>query len=356
MRVLLSLFLVLITALPARPQGSESDRLIVATVTRPPFSMTVDGAETGFALDLWAALSAELGLVYDVRRYASFPDMLAAVEAGEANAAVANISITADRETRMDFTQPIFSAGVQVLMTSETGIWPMLRAAFSPRLLLLGLLAIGGLFALGMLMWAFERRRHDYFGTDARSAAFPAFWWALNVLISGDYKEKDPASPLGRVFGVLMIVGSLFVVSIFVAQITANLTLDAINQDVARITDLDGRKVGTTEGSTTATYLETRRVAHQTYADLATLQNAFEGGEIDAIAFDGPVLAYYLQSTPDLDARLIDRVFQREYYGIALPTGSDLRERINRALLRLEEDGTYGEIQRTWFGASYTDR
>jgi ABC-type amino acid transport substrate-binding protein len=37
-------------------------------------------------------------------------------------------------------------------------------------------------------------------------------------------------------------------------------------------------------------------------------------------------------------------------YGIALPTGSDLRERINHALLTLIESGEVSRLNATWFG------
>jgi polar amino acid transport system substrate-binding protein len=50
---------------------------------------------------------------------------------------------------------------------------------------------------------------------------------------------------------------------------------------------------------------------------------------------------------------LMDKVFKPENYGIALPTGSPLREEINQSLLRLRENGTYGELVRKWFGNAY---
>ncbi|MEM8824226.1 MAG: transporter substrate-binding domain-containing protein [Pseudomonadota bacterium] len=354
LRSILSVCIWFIAALPALPQ--TQDPLIVGTVTRPPFSMTIDGAETGFALDLWAAVAEALELDYAIQRFDTFPDMLAAIEAGTADAAVANISITAEREARMDFTQPIFSAGVQIMLPPEPGVGATLRAALSPRLIGLVLVAVAGLLMLGMLMWLFERKRQDFFEPTARASAFPAFWWALNLLVTGAFGDKTPHSIMGRIFGVLMVVGSLFVVSLFVANITASITLDALGRDVDRLTDLDGRRVGTTLGSTTSALLESRGVSHRTFADLDTLLTAFEGDQLDAVAFDGPILAYYAQTDGQGRARLIDRVFQREYYGVALPTGSALREPINRVLLRLEEDGTYANLQQKWFGAAYADR
>jgi polar amino acid transport system substrate-binding protein len=77
---------------------------------------------------------------------------------------------------------------------------------------------------------------------------------------------------------------------------------------------------------------------------------AFEAGGLDAVFFDGPILAYYLTQESRVDAHLLPRIFRPEDYGIALPQGSSLREPINRALLRLAESGQYEDIRRTWFG------
>jgi ABC-type amino acid transport substrate-binding protein len=43
-------------------------------------------------------------------------------------------------------------------------------------------------------------------------------------------------------------------------------------------------------------------------------------------------------------------LFERQSYAVALREGSTLREAVNRALLRLREDGTYTTIYQRWFG------
>lgn len=68
------------------------------------------------------------------------------------------------------------------------------------------------------------------------------------------------------------------------------------------------------------------------------------------MVFDGPILAHYVSNEGLGEARLIERVFRPEDYGIALAQGSPLREPINRALLRLNETGAYQELVEGWFG------
>ena len=314
----------------------------------------------GFSIDLWTYLAEQVGLDYEIARYDAFPDMLAAVETGEADVAIANISITLEREEKMDFTLPFFESGVQILLTSnDNSMLATLRSIFSPFLLLALFGGFVALLCMGMLMWFFERKRQDIFGETAREAAFPAFWWALLLIIAGEYVEKKPRTVLGRLFGVAMVIASLFVISIFVANITAAVTVNALSGNVDGIEDLDGLRVGTTEGSTTSAYLDLRGIAHRGFDSLdALFDAAFETEDqaLDAIVFDGPILAYYVRTEAPVDARLIDRTFRREDYGIALTQDSPLREPLNRALLRARENGVLDELRVTWFGAAYSNR
>ena len=332
------------------------DSITLGTITRAPFSMQIEGADTGFALELWQALATEIGLETELLRFDSFPEMMQAVQDGEIDAAIANISITAERERIIDFSQPIFDGGVQIMLQAgDSGGSSVVRAIWQPRFLLYLLIGFAGLIAIGMVMWLFERRRQDYFGPTAKDALFPAFWWALHLLVTQGYEEKMPQSRGGRLFGTLMVVASLFLVSIFVANITATMTLDALSENVEGIHDLDGRRVGTTEGSTTSAYLDNRGIGHRRFSGFDELIAAFEAGDLEAVVFDGPILAYYVQAEGADAARLVDRVFKRETYGIALPEGSALREPINRALLQVREDGTYDTLLSDWFGAVYGD-
>ena len=50
----------------------------------------------------------------------------------------------------------------------------------------------------------------------------------------------------------LLIIIGLFVVSAFVAQITASLTVETLRSQVGNVNDLRGKSVGTTEGSTSS--------------------------------------------------------------------------------------------------------
>lgn len=358
MKIIKQLMLTFVLVLHAGIGVAQAaDEILIATVERPPFAMLIDGVPTGFSIDLLNAAAAELGVTVEYQQSDSFQDMLAAVQSIQVDGAIANVSITAERERLMDFSQPIFDSGVQVMMPASSGSTGSILSALFTRQIALSILgALVLLFGSGMLMWAMERRSQPYFDRDAKDAGFPAFWWALNLVVNGGFEERVPQSKGGRFFAVILVISSLFIVSIFVAQITAALTVNAIQQSVDSIDDLDGRRVGTIAGSTSADYLDRRGINSQGFEGLDPLIAAFEHEKLDAVVFDGPILAYYVRTQGNGKAELLERVYRPENYGMVFPTGSKLREDIDQAMLRLREDGTYDELLIKWFGAAYSRR
>ena len=350
-RIVLCLSWGISLLLSAFDASAQSEPLTFVTVERPPFSMhSESGTHTGFAIDLTEALAVELGRPVRFETVASFPELFAAVTEGRADGAVANISITAAREEIIDFSHPIYEGGLQIMLHGDDSAASLYAIIATRDVAFFLLSAFGCLFFFGLLMWYFEREHSPYFQRPFRQALFPSFWWALNLVVNGGFEERVPQSRVGRFFGVLLVVSSLFVVSVFVAKITAAMTIAAIAENVDSINDIEGRTVATTVGSTGEAYLITREVSHTAYTSLSEMLDAFESGSIDAIVFDGPVLSWYLQTRGDGEGRLVERVFKRENYGMVLPTGSPLTEQINRALLALRESGKHDEIQRKYFG------
>jgi len=99
---------------------------------------------------------------------------------GTLNAVVAAISVTAEREEAMDFTQPFFTTGLGIAVSDKTTRrgW---RAATSGVLAVsggdqpAGTGAVGG----GFLMWLFERRGNaEQFGGKPLQGIGAGFWWS----------------------------------------------------------------------------------------------------------------------------------------------------------------------------------
>ncbi|MCF2905893.1 transporter substrate-binding domain-containing protein [Octadecabacter sp. CECT 8868] len=346
LRLLASFFLIIIS----NSGFAQEPPLTFATVERPPFAFLDNGEAAGFSIELTKAIADQLGREISFEFYGSFPDMLSSVQNGERDAAVANISITADRELLMDFSHPIFEGGIGVLLRDDNSGGSFLSALFTRDILFVVLGALGLLFGSGVVMWLMERRAQPYFDRKGGDALFHSFWWALNLVVNGGFEERVPQTRPGRAFAVVLVVSSLFIVSIFVATITSTMTVEALHENVESINDLEGRRVATVENSTSAAFLNARDLPHVTYGSPDEMFQLLENDNLDAIVFDAPILSYYSNTHTEPATRLLPRIYRRENYGIALPNSSPLGEQINQSLLRLREDGTYDELVTKWFG------
>src|SRR5437588_2933915 len=101
--------------------GSAFAQQKIRVGTKPvePFSFTETGKLMGFSIDLWEAVAKEAGFQFEIRNLESVPQMLDALKARQADAAVAAISITAERHAMMDFSQPYYDSGLQILVASN---------------------------------------------------------------------------------------------------------------------------------------------------------------------------------------------------------------------------------------------
>lgn len=315
-RIALTLLTLLSIALPAGAQTSEP--LVFATVHRPPFANTEGDQITGFSIELMQAIADELGREVVFEPHSRFGDMLTSVRSARVDGAIANISITAERERAMDFSQPIFGSGIQILLPKET--------ALSEQFL-------------------------SYIGSDALIYVLGA----LVLALLGWFLMRSVSGLAGGIIGIIAMVGGFALLLVSAGTITARITVNALQANVQTIDDLQARIVGTVAGSTSDEFLDKNGIQFQGFGDPESMLRAFERDEINAVVFDGPILAYYQQTEGAGLARLIDKVYRPESYGIVMPAGSALKEEIDLALLQFREDGTYETILTRWFGSSFSN-
>ena len=131
-------------AYAARQEPATAWRVVIKPLT--PFVMETDGAYRGFSIDLWReGIAARLGQPYEYQFVETVADQLAAVENGAANLAITGISITKAREEVLDFSQPYFRAGLQMLTRTDNGAeWTAPFAMLRAMVLSSGFLSIVG--------------------------------------------------------------------------------------------------------------------------------------------------------------------------------------------------------------------
>ena len=281
---------------PAR----EKNVLKVVTLRSEPFVIYHDGQYGGFSIELWDEIAKELDIAYTIYGVNTIAKLLDDVQRGFADLAVAGIGITSQREKILDFSHAYYEAGLQIMVLE--GADSVLREVLS--IIHAVLFSSEAIYALGIfivvlliaahLIWFLERRDNPQFPTRYPQGIWQSVWWAVVTVTTVGYGDKTPKRAAGRLFGIIWIMAGYFVFAYFTASVTTTATLKELYGTINGPEDLFGKKVATVEKSTAATYL-------------------------------------YEQ-------------------GMALKVRSPHRDRINVALLKLMEDGTYQQITGKWFG------
>jgi ABC-type amino acid transport substrate-binding protein len=351
---LLIILAICISALIAVPLRAQPEPLRVVIKPLPPFVMQQDGTWIGFSIDLLALLAARAGFTYTLTVVETVGEQIEFVEIGEADLAIAGISITAQREAVIDFSQPMFDAGLGILTAADSGLTliDMLRSFLSPALLQVIGVMIGTIIIAAHFVWLIERGRNEGFPKSYLAGVWEGIWWAAVTIATVGYGDKTPRTFIGRLAAIFWIFAGIILIANFTATTTAAFTVQELRGTINGLSDLPGKRVATVEGTTAAAFLTQLRIP---YRAVATIEEAFtlmEDGDIEAIVYDAPVLLYYAAGDGQGRTRLAGDIFRREDYGIALPSGSPYREAINRALIELRENGEYDTLYRAWFGTS----
>jgi glutamine transport system substrate-binding protein len=123
------------------------------------------------------------------------------------------------------------------------------------------------------------------------------------------------------------------------------------NTDIQSPEDLKGKTVAVKTGTATVEYVESLEPAKivkfpnidQAYLEVVT-------GGADAAMHDTPNVLYYIKTAGQGRVKAVGADVKAAYYGIGMQQGSELREKVNVALLEMMESGEYDKLYMKWFG------
>ena len=361
----LALFPLLVSGLPTPAPAQEAPAaerggafqppertLVVGTKEAPPFAMKAeDGTWYGLSIDLWRSVAEELEITYELEER-SLEELISGLEDGSLDASVAALTLTAEREARVDFSHPFYSSGLGIAVAPTRGMdWSaLLESFFSPALLqAVGMLVLV-LFGFGLLVWLFERRHNEQFGGAAAEGLGHAFWWSAVTMTTVGYGDKAPVTVGGRIVALVWMFAGVIMISTFTAAIASALTVASLGTKVQGPEDLPGARVATVTGSTSERYLEERFLRYDGVDELAEALGMAAEGQVDAVVYDAPILQYLAARPEGGGLQVLPQTFERQLYAIALPEGSELREGINRELLATVSDPAWQEVLERYLG------
>ena len=327
----------------------------VAVYDQEPFVITEGAVRYGFTIDILEEIAKRTGWRYTYIDGGNVPGLMQAVREGRADFAATDISITAEREKMFNFSQPIISAGLQIIVPAastervQPGLVDFVKLLFSKTMVVWLLAALVLTVLPAHIIWLLERG--DPESMVARSyfpGIFQAFGWGLGMLAAAPF---DPPRqwPI-RMVTVLWTFISIIFVAYYTAILTTNLTVAKISSQISTPGELVGKKVCTVANTTSPAALNKLGVQYTGMPKVEDCYRGLENGEFQAVVYDAPVLDYYVTHSGAGKAAMAGPVFKNEDYGIVFPIGSKLKEAADEALLSIQEDGQYELIKKKWFG------
>lgn len=335
---LLTLLLSATTALAQEPSGpgQPAETLRIAVKVAEPFVIETDDGFEGISIELWKRIADRQDLDYAFEA-TTMDGLLDGVASGEFAAGVAAITLTTDREERMDFTHPYFGEGLAIAVPATRdglSVMGMLRKLVSPGFVTAVAALAVVLLGVGLLVWIAERRANpDQFGGNPVRGLGNGFWFSAVTMTTVGYGDKAPVSPAGRFLALIWMFASIIIISFFTGAIASAFTTSQLEGRVAGPKDLPRARVGAVTGSAGAESLRDRGVRSTRYASVPEGLAALAAGDLDAFVHDEPILRYHLERNHRDELQVLEATFEPQPYAIALPPESPLREEINLGLL-----------------------
>ena len=337
----------------AGPKPQEEPPLRVVTKPIEPFVIKEQERLTGFSIDLWKEIALLAELSFEFIEVETVADQLDSIAGGQADIAIAAISMTPEREERFDFSYPYYRSGLQIMVINEPRSTLTLLLAFivSPAFLTTSAALLLILIVVGHIVWLLERKSNLDFPRSYWPGIWEGLWWSAVTVTTVGYGDKTVKDVPGRILGMIWMFAGLFLIANFTALVTAELTASTLSSSIDGPDDLPGKRVATVVGTTSAAWLQAEGLSFRGVEAIDDAYRLLKNGLVDAVVYDAPVLQYYVLTNQEEQLITVGTPFKREDYGIALPQNSPYEEQINRALLEILINGTYKDIEKRWFGA-----
>ncbi len=298
----------------------------------------------GFSIDLWNKIAQNLGVKTQWVYYNSTSELIKAAKNREIDAAISAITITSNREKEIDFSNSMYELGLQVMVDASKSSASVLelmgkeiKKMMTTKSIIIFLLF---LFITIHLRWYIDskNKNSDLFDKSYKRGIIDSFWWGITMLVTW---ETPPSKGLARVVDLMWHIVGIIAISILTAIVTSALTAQAIGGSIRSEKDLVGKYVAAVATDAPRKYLE------KIGANVIPVKTLDEGiklirsGKAEALVHDGPRLIYLANKINKKEHKKVLAVvpfqFNPQNYGIVFPPKSELKESVDRILLKLRE-------------------
>ncbi|TXG67882.1 hypothetical protein EZV62_009157 [Acer yangbiense] len=312
---------------------------------------------SGFCIEVFKAAMATLTyeVPYEFIPFAyangsiagSYNDLLHQVYLKRFDAAVGDISITANRSLYVDFTLPFSDMGIGMIMPTyqNNNMWIFLK----PLQADLWLTSAAFFVFTGFVVWIIEHPINNEFQGSLAHQIGMVFWYSFSTLVFA-HSERLLSN-----WSKFVVIIWVFVVLILSSSYTATLTsMLTVQQIQLGSNDYIGSR-SFTGGATNNINLEDSRLKEYNspvqYAD--ALSKGSKKGGVSAILDEIPYIKIVRAHYPAHYTMVIPKnPLSSNGFAFAFPKGSPLVPNISRAIASLREEGKLKMLEDYWFSSN----
>lgn len=135
----------------------------------------------------------------------------------------------------------------------------------------------------------------------------------------------------------------------------AQVVVTLADSKVSQLADLEGKRVGLQSLSSASDALDANPIKSKIkdvteFSDNVMALNDLKSGRLDAVVIDEVVIDYYMTKEQGT-FKVLNESLAPEEYGVGVKKGNEeLLNKLQKALDKMNEDGTAAEISNKWFG------
>jgi ABC-type amino acid transport substrate-binding protein len=330
---------------------AAQQNLRVGVAGQPPF-INAESTPTGAAVDIWEKIAAANGWGFDYTRFDSIESGLQAITDGSVDILVGNAPINKDNLARVEFSQPFFHSGLQILTTdNQKTIQSRLFSDIKDLMKLeIFWVILGGIIILTTAVFFFERKHNADFPKGRKEGIAEAFYYVMTLALTGKSVYKGFPGVLGRMVLLLWVLLGIISVAYVTSSITSAMTVEKLSNTIENPRDLQRKTVAVLADSPAEVFVKNAGIDEIPVNDIQDAVKELLAKHADAVVADAAVLQSFDFNNPRLPLRVVGRVFQVENYGFAMPIGSPLRMPLNRELAKMQESQQIHTILAGYFG------
>ncbi|KAM0924553.1 hypothetical protein ACQ4PT_004546 [Festuca glaucescens] len=331
-------------------------------------STTGETQVTGYCIDLFDEVMKNLPYPVSYQYVPrdpsldSYDKIVDQVRDQEADMIVGDVTITASRMTKVDFTMPFTESGWSMIVAVQKDTSPTMWIFVYPLSASLWLASLAFFCFTGFVVWVIEHRINPEFrGTPWQQFGL-IFYFAFSTLVFS-HKEKLESN-LSRFVVIIWVFVVLILTSSYTASLTSMLTVEKLLPRVTDVRELQRRGdfIGYQEGSFIKSSLlemgfaEDRMREYSSeegYAD--ALSRGSANGGVEAVFDEIPYLKLFLSQYCDGYA-MLGPIYKTDGFGFVFPRDSPMTGDVSREILTLNEAEKMSKIEKAWFGEPGTCR